>query len=93
MGRKRIIRPGLDEFIKENYGKVKNSVIAEKFYVTPDYVKLLAKRMGLARKNKMPEGYVNNVGLPAGYTKQNIVAETATGQLLKKGNVLRHVMR
>lgn len=79
--------------MRANYGKVKNEVIAEMFNVSLPYLRNFAKRMNLTKKNRMPESFTNGQGYPQGYTQKHLVAETATGRLLKKGNVLRHVMR
>lgn len=92
MAKHRLIRPGLDEYLRKHYGKVKNSEIAKKWNVTEGYLRNMAKRMGLTKPVRMPESFSNGA-FPAGFSQINLVAQTKTGQVLKKGNLTRHVMR
>lgn len=93
MGSARLNRPGLKEYLEENYGKVKNEEIAAKFFITPEYVRNYARRLGLAKTRPLSPMYSSANGIPAGYTKKDVVAETAVGLVLQKGNLRRHSLR
>jgi len=91
MTRPRLVRPGLDAYIKRYYKAGKAKAIAAKFAVTPEYVRNKAKRMGLTKPQKPQERNTNS--LPVGFSASDIIGNTAVGVLLKKGNVIRHTMR
>jgi hypothetical protein len=91
MTRTRLNRPGLDDYILRHYKKGLAQQIADKFNVTPEYVRNKAKRLGKTQPQKPQERSARSV--PVGFSEADIIGNTAVGVLLKKGNVIRHTMR
>lgn len=90
MGRKKMHCPELEVYLAANYKKEFYADIAEKFKVSPSYVSKVALQMGLSRPKEAVKA-VN--GIPAGYTKKDIVSVNALGMVLQKGVVRRHTLR